>query len=115
MGKIKEYKFKKKVNRKLNFIISILDELTEEVSKMSVELDALVVQVGETESVEDSVIALLQGIQAELAILQAELEAAQVDTTTLVSLRERLDASELALADAVATFTPPVPPEEPIP
>lgn len=109
MGKIKEYKFKKKVNRKLNFIISILDELTEEVSKMSVELDALIVQVGETESVEDSVITLLQGIQVrlnELIVSELDLEATKAK---LVELTEDLNVSELAVAEAVANFTPPAP------
>lgn len=92
MGKIKEYKFKKKVNRKLNFIISILDEL-----------------IGETESVEDSVITLLQGIQVrlnELIVSELDLEATKAK---LVELTEDLNVSELAVAEAVANFTPPAP------
>ena len=76
---------------------------------MSVELDNLVLQVGETEGVEASVITLLNGIKIQLDEIIAELAAAQVDNAKLVELRDSLDASEQALAQAAANFTPPVP------
>lgn len=81
---------------------------------MSMELDLLAEQVAETQTIEASVIVLLDGIKVQLDGVIAELEAAQVDTATLVKLRDDLDASELALAAAVEVFIPPVePPVEP--
>jgi len=76
---------------------------------MSVELDELIVQVAETQSVEESVIIILDGIKAQIDALIAELELEKVDTAKLVELRDNLDASEQALAAAAAEFTPPVP------
>ena len=107
MCETEEYFFRKKTEKQLKKIIQMLEILTEEVYDMSVELDNLVIQVGETEGVEESVITLLQGIQVELDALIAELAAQAIDTTTVVELKDRLNASEEALAVAVANFTPP--------
>jgi hypothetical protein len=109
MSDCDEYAFRKKTEKQLKKIIQMLENLTEEVYDMSVELDALVQQVGETEGVEASVITLLQGIRVQLDEIIAELAAAQVDNAKLVELRDSLDASEQALAAAAANFTPPVP------
>jgi hypothetical protein len=109
--KIKEYKFQKKVKKQLKQLVQLLEVLTQEVYDMSVELDNLVLQVGETEGVEASVITLLDGIKLQLDAIIAELAAAQVDNAKLVELRDSLDASEIALSEAVAAFNaPPVPP-----
>lgn len=108
--KIRQYKFQKKTKRQLKQIIQLLEILTQEVEDMSVELDALVAQVGETEGVEASVITLLQGIQTQLTQLAADLAAASVDNAKVLELRDSLHASEEALAAAAATFTPPAPP-----
>jgi len=112
---LEQYFFQKKTGKKLKRIIEALDFLTQEMNNMSMELDNLVLQVAETKTVEQSVVILLDGIKTQLDGVIAELEAAQVDTATLVQLRDDLDASELALAAAAATFTPPVvePPVEP--
>ena len=107
MCETKEYFFRKKTEKQLKKIIQMLEILTQEVYDMSVELEALVLQVGETEGVEESVITLLQGIQVELDALIAELAAQAIDTTTVVELKDRLNASEEALASAVANFSPP--------
>jgi hypothetical protein len=104
-----EYAFRKKTEKQLKKIIQMLEILTQEVYDMSVELDALIAQVGETEGVEASVITLLQGIQAQLTQLAADLAAAQVDNAKVLELRDSLHASEEALAAAAASFTPPVP------
>lgn len=109
MSDCDEYAFRKKTEKQLKKIIQMLGILTEEVYDMSVELDALVQQVGETEGVEASVITLLQGIKVQLDEIIAELAAAEVDNAKLVELRDSLDASEQALAQAAANFTPPVP------
>jgi len=109
MSDCDEYAFRKKTEKQLKKIIQMLEILTEEVYDMSVELDNLVLQVGETEGVEASVITLLNGIKIQLDEIIAELAAAQVDNAKLVELRDSLDASEQALAQAAANFTPPVP------
>jgi small-conductance mechanosensitive channel len=109
MGKVKEYLFRKRTTKQLSNIQSYLRYLTKEINKMSVELDELIVQVAETQSVEESVIIILDGIKAQIDALIAELELEKVDTAKLVELRDNLDASEQALAAAAAEFTPPVP------
>ena len=108
MCETEEYFFRKKTNKQLKKIIQMLEVLTKEVHDMSIELDALVEQVAETEGVEESVIALLQGIQTQLTELATELAEAQVDNAKVLELRDSLHASEEALA-AAASFTPPVP------
>ena len=102
--------FEQKIVSKLNRLIIGLDFLTKEVSVMSIELDNLVRQVGETQDIEQSVVTLLEGIKLQLETVIAELEEAGVDTATLVALHDDLDASEQALASAVAAFTPTEPP-----
>lgn len=115
MGKVAEYKYREQTKKQLSRILSELKHLNERVNKMSAELDQLIVQVGETESVEQSVITLLQGIKAridELVLSELDLVATKAK---LVELSADLDASELALAEAAANFTPPPPPEPPVP
>lgn len=70
--------------------------------EMSEELDALIVQVNETTTIEASVVVLLERIIGKLEVLIADLAAAGVDTAKLVELKDQLDASEQALAAAVA-------------
>jgi F0F1-type ATP synthase alpha subunit len=107
MSDCDEYFFRKKTEKQLKKIIQMLEILTQEVYDMSVELDELVVQVAETQGIEESVITLLQGIQVQLTALEEELEAQAIDTSTVVKLKNDLNASEEALAAAVAAFTPP--------
>lgn len=111
--KAETYRFREALLCKLDKIIRLLEIQNREIKHMSVELDALVLQVSETVGIEESVIVLLQGIQARIDALIAELEAAQVDTTTLVELNADLNTSELALAEAVANFAPQPPPPTP--
>jgi hypothetical protein len=108
MSDVDEFFFRKKTEKQLTQIIKLLKELTQEVYDMSIELDALVAQVTETQGIEQSVIVLLQGIQTQLTALEAELAAQAIDTSTVVALKDDLHASEEALAAAVAAF--PVPP-----
>lgn len=107
--KAETYRFREALLCKLDKIIKLLEIQNKEIKHMSVELDALILQVGETVGIEQSVIVLLQGIQARIDTLIEELEAAQIDTTKLVELNADLNTSELALAEAVANFTPPTP------
>ena len=69
---------------------------------MSAELDQLALEVAETKGVQESAVALLLGVQAQLAELAAELEAASIDNTKVLALAAELDASTNALAEAVA-------------
>jgi hypothetical protein len=109
MSDVDEYFFRETTEKQLTQIIKLLKNITKEIKKMSVELDALVAQVAETQGIEESVITLLQGIQVQLTALEAELAAQAIDTSTVVQLKDDLHASEEALATAVANFTPPTP------
>lgn len=109
MSDCDEYFFRKKTEKQLKKIIQMLENLIEEVYDMSVELDALEIQVAETQGVEESVVILLNGIKVQLDAIIAELAAEHIDNAKLVELRDSLDASEQALAQAAANFTPPVP------
>ena len=113
MSDVDEYFFRKKTEKQLTQIIKLLKNITEEIKNMSLELDALEIQVAETQGIEESVIVLLNGIKIQLDEIIAELAEAQIDNAKLVELRDSLDASEQALSQAVANFTPPPPP--PIP
>ena len=109
MGDIEQYHFMKRTGKKLDRILLLLETISEELNHMSVELDALEIQVAETRGIEESVIVLLNGINIQLDAIIAELAEAQVDNAKLVELRDSLDASEKALSLAVANFTPPIP------
>lgn len=109
MSDVDEYVFRKKTRKALKRIESLIETLSEELNRMSIELDQLIVQVGETESVEDSVVALLQGIQARLnELVASELDLAATKAK-LVEISTDLHTSEVKVADAVANFTPPPP------
>lgn len=66
---------------------------------MSAQLDTLVTEVSETNTVIDSAITLLQG-------LKAALDAAGTDPAKLAELSASLDAKQQELAAAIAANTP---------
>jgi hypothetical protein len=101
-----EYRFKELLLKKLDKIINLLSLINKEEIKMSAQLDALVLEVQNTE--EDSAIALLEGLSAQITALAAELAADGIDNQKLVDLGAELDAKTAALAAAVSTTTPPV-------
>lgn len=70
---------------------------------MSAELDALTAEVAAVTTVEQSAIALINGLAAQLA-------AAGTDPAKLQALHDSLAASSTALAAAVAANTPADPP-----
>jgi hypothetical protein len=108
MGRLEEYLLKKKfkkVFKKLDTIMSILDHIQLEEKSMSVQLDRLTVEVSEIGTVVDSAIALLEGLAARLA------EIAN-DPAAITALADELDLKANALAAAVAANTPVIPPEE---
>lgn len=69
-------------------------------------LDALVQEVTETETVQASAVALLNGLSAIVTDIKAQLAAQGIDNATLNQLKTNLDTSTTALADAVAANTP---------
>jgi hypothetical protein len=80
--------------------------LTQEIQKMSAELDALTAQVAQNCQVTQSAITLIQG-------LAQQIMNNVNDPTALAALASDLQAQDSALADAVAQNTlapPPVPP-----
>jgi uncharacterized protein involved in exopolysaccharide biosynthesis len=105
-----EYRFKELLLNKLDKIINLLGSINKEEIKMSAQLDALIVEVQNTEGVEDSAIALLEGLSAQITAISAELAADGIDNQKLVDLAAELDAKTAALAAAVAVTTPPTPP-----
>jgi len=110
MGELTDYKILKKLSRvtkDLKFVVGLLSEMKEEQLIMSVQLDELEVQVAETVGIEQSAITLLQGISQRLSDLADELAQAGIDNTKVVELMNELDASEDALAAAVAAVPAP--------
>jgi len=107
------YRTGRRQNEILDYIGDHLAYITRELKTikrkefmMGQELTDLIAQVNETTTLEGSVIVLLQGIEAQIAAIEAELQAAQVDTAKLVELKDQLHASEEALAAAVANLPP---------
>lgn len=92
------------IMEKLDKILSNQKRFYKELITMSAELDLLAQEVAETKGVQESVIVLLQGIQAKLDALAAELEAEGIDNAKVLALSEELDASTNALANAAATI-----------
>lgn len=89
-------------------ILSAVQALTKGVQKMAGELDSLTAEVEKNTSVDQSAIALLQG-------LKKQLDAAGTDPQKLQDLKDQLAASSDALANAVAANTPADPNSEPHP
>ena len=69
-------------------------------------IDLLVTEVSETKTVQDSAIALLNGLKSRLDAAIAELAANGIDNATLNQLSTDLDTSTNALAAAVSANTP---------
>jgi hypothetical protein len=69
-------------------------------------IDTLVTEVSETKTVQDSAIALLNGLKTRLDTAITELAALGIDNATLNQLSTDLDTSTNALADAVSANTP---------
>jgi hypothetical protein len=78
----------------LRAIFARLTKLAEEIKRMSAELDALKAEVQNAATVEQSAIALIQG-------LAAKIEANKTDPVALQQLADNLKASDDALAAAV--------------
>lgn len=105
MGNYTDYKTLRKLSKiakNLELVISKLSEMEEREYDMSVQLDELELQIAETLGAEQSAITLLQGISQRLSDLADDLAEAGIDNAKVLELRDELDASEVALAAAVA-------------
>lgn len=97
----------RRVKRKLCRVQSSIDVINERISKMSAAMDRLTEEVGQNTTVIESALVLIRGFKAQL-------DAAITDQTKLIELAATLDASEQALAAAVAENTPAPPPAPPL-
>ena len=84
-------------------ILRLLRQILQEVIKMTVELDDLTADVTDIETQADSIIALCNGLSAQLA-------AAKEDPAAIQALADSLKAKAAAIAAAVVANTPAVPP-----
>lgn len=87
------------IEHKLDRILHLLEEIKKKEAHMSVELDALTVQVTENTDLERSAITLIEGIAALLA-------AAKDDPVKIAALAASLKASAESLSAAISANTP---------
>lgn len=73
---------------------------------MNESLEALVAEVSETTTVQESASALITGLAARVIAIKEELAAQNVTNEALNQLSADLDSSNTALAEAVVANTP---------
>lgn len=99
-------RFLEHMDGRLANIEAKLVSIIEKENEMSQALDQLTQQVAETKAVEESAMVLIEGISVRLSALADELAAAGIDNEKVLALAADLDASEQALAAAVAAVPP---------
>jgi hypothetical protein len=82
------------MSAKLDHVVRLLNQLLNKETAMSAELDALTAEVANATTVEQSAIALIQG-------LAAKIESMKTDPVALQGLADSLKNSDAALAAAV--------------
>jgi len=87
------------VTKKLDKILQILGDIQRKEETMSVELDALTIQVTSNTDVENSAILLIQGIAAQLSAIKD-------DPAKIAALATSLKVSADNLAAAILANTP---------
>lgn len=90
---------------------SALTDLTQEIRRMSAQLDALRAAVAANTTVTGSAIELLNGLHDQLVALLAQ---ETIDPAQVQALADDLSAQTQALADAITENTPPAPPADPV-
>ncbi len=90
------------MERKLDLILSALNNLEGKVTAMAGELDRLTTEVAENTTVIQSAITLINGLAQQIRDLST-------DPAALNALADTLDAQSNALAEAVTANTPPTP------
>ena len=91
----------RRVEDKLDRLLSAVQTLITKENRMSQQMDALVEQVAKTDGVIESAVVAFNGFGRQLTDLQNELAAAGVDTAKLDALRTDLAARTDALAAAI--------------
>jgi hypothetical protein len=91
------------VEKKLDKILAMLNIIQRKEDVMSVELDALTVQVQANTDLEGSAIQLIQGLANQILALKD-------DPVKIAALSVQLKSSADALASAITANTPAVPP-----
>lgn len=94
------------INHKLDIILKILQRMYQMEVHMTQELDSLEVAVAENESLDDSIVVLLNGIAAQLAAIKD-------DPKRIAALAASLVAKSQVLKDAILANTPVEPTPEP--
>ena len=87
----------------LEHLAALVSKLTQKVSHMSEQLDALTAAVAANTSVTGSAIELLNGLHAKILELLAQ---PVIDPVAVQALADELSSKTQALADAVAANTP---------
>lgn len=90
----------------LGYISTKLNYIKRKVHNMSVEMDRLTASVAAQKTVDDSVVALLNGVGKQLR----DLIAAGSNPAALTALADSIDKNNQTVVDAVTLNTPPVPP-----
>jgi hypothetical protein len=104
----KDFYFQEGVLKELKKIRKLLKKIYEKEKKMDAELEALIAQVAITQGLEQSAIALIAGIAAQLADLAEQLADEPAEAAKILELSNSLKSSGDALAAAVAAN--PLPP-----
>lgn len=98
----------KRDKRKLE---ALVHSFNERFDSMSTQLEALVAQVQATNGVMESAVTLINGLQAQLAQVQADLAAQGVTNAQLDALTTQLNQGDDALQALLAANSPaPAPP-----
>jgi len=92
----------RRIEKKLDTIISLLVDVRGKEVDMSAELDALTAQVQQTETLEESAITLITG-------LATQLTAAKEDPAAIQALADSLQAEAAKLSAAITANTPAAP------
>lgn len=103
------------LKNQLNRIESKLDSLINKENKMSATLDQVLADVTSETTLENSIVTLLDSVQAQLTSALANTTIAPADQAKIDSIFTGLEANKTALTAAIAANTPaaPVTPVEP--
>lgn len=90
--------------------LTTLDRIERTLDKMKIDLTGIEQEVTDLTTVQESAIALLNGLSGKIAEISAELADNPVAQAKLNELTTAMDTSSNALAAAVAANTPAAPP-----
>jgi uncharacterized protein (UPF0335 family) len=94
------------LQRTCNQILKAVNALQTSEVKIMATVQDVINEIASERSVEDSVVALLDGINAQLADVKAQLAASGADASALDAVIASLKDNEAKLTDAVTRNTP---------